>query len=76
MVKTMEASTKRRRKPLKIHVSLAFFIRSQGIFSAQKVIIEIIFLEELEDRKDVWNTNGSYRNTIAASWWKQTAEVS
>ena len=48
MVKTMEASTKRRRKPLKILVSLAFFIRSQGIFSAQKVIIEIIFLEELE----------------------------
>ena len=48
MVKTMEASTKRRRKPLKILVFLAFFIRSQGIFSAQKVIIEIIFLEELE----------------------------
>ena len=48
MVKTMEASTKRRRKPLKILVFLAFFIRSQGIFSAQKIIIEIIFLEELE----------------------------
>ena len=51
MVKTIERHRpKKKRKPLKILLSLAFFIRSQGIFAKRlpdkKVIIEIIFSEE------------------------------